>query len=61
MSCWTFFTFPSALRRLRSSRLASVPLSGCEGSAMFDLILGLGVAAGLFVYLGAALLRPDRF
>ena len=28
---------------------------------MFDLILGLAVAAGLFVYLGAALLRPDRF
>jgi K+-transporting ATPase KdpF subunit len=29
--------------------------------AMFDLVLGLAVAAGLFVYLGAALLRPDRF
>jgi len=28
---------------------------------MFDLILGLAIAAGLFVYLGAALLRPDRF
>ncbi|WP_146286264.1 K(+)-transporting ATPase subunit F [Gemmobacter aquaticus] len=28
---------------------------------MFDLILGLAVAACLFVYLGAALLRPDRF
>ncbi|MTH66347.1 K(+)-transporting ATPase subunit F [Paracoccus sp. DK608] len=28
---------------------------------MFDLIVGLAVAAGLFVYLGAALLRPDRF
>jgi len=28
---------------------------------MFDLILGLAVAAGLFVYLGLALLRPDRF
>jgi len=28
---------------------------------MFDIILGLGVAAGLFVYLGRALLRPDRF
>ncbi|WP_245990115.1 K(+)-transporting ATPase subunit F [Tabrizicola piscis] len=41
--------------------MASAPLSGCEGSTMFDLILGLGVAAGLFVYLGAALLRPDRF
>ncbi|NJN36092.1 MAG: K(+)-transporting ATPase subunit F [Nitrospiraceae bacterium] len=27
---------------------------------MFDLILGLAVEAGLFVYLGAALLRPDR-
>jgi len=28
---------------------------------MFDLILELAVVAGLFVYLGAALLRPDRF
>lgn len=28
---------------------------------MLDLILGLAVAAGLFVYLGAALMRPDRF
>jgi K+-transporting ATPase KdpF subunit len=41
--------------------LESVPPSGCEGCIMFDLILGLAVAAGLFVYLGAALLRPDRF
>jgi K+-transporting ATPase KdpF subunit len=30
-------------------------------AAMFDLILGLAVASGLFVYLGVALLRPDRF
>jgi K+-transporting ATPase KdpF subunit len=28
---------------------------------MFDLVLGLAVTAGLFVYLVAALLRPDRF
>ncbi|MBT9245865.1 K(+)-transporting ATPase subunit F [Gemmobacter fulvus] len=28
---------------------------------IFDLSLGLVVAVGLFVYLGAALLRPDRF
>lgn len=28
---------------------------------MFDLILGATVAVGLFAYLGAALLRPDRF
>jgi K+-transporting ATPase KdpF subunit len=38
-----------------------VPPNGCEGGTMFDLILGLTVAAGLFVYLVAALLRPDRF
>jgi K+-transporting ATPase KdpF subunit len=38
-----------------------VPPTGCEEATMFDLILGLAVAAGLFVYLGAALLRPDRF
>ncbi len=29
--------------------------------AVFDLILGLAVAGGLFVYLLAALLRPNRF
>ncbi|RZA19383.1 MAG: K(+)-transporting ATPase subunit F [Proteobacteria bacterium] len=28
---------------------------------MLDIILGLAVAAGLFIYLGRALLRPDRF
>ena len=28
---------------------------------LLDLILGLAVAVGLFVYLAAALLRPDRF
>ena len=28
---------------------------------LFDLILGGAVAAGIFLYLGAALLRPDRF
>ncbi|PJF09472.1 potassium-transporting ATPase subunit F [Pseudorhodobacter sp. MZDSW-24AT] len=28
---------------------------------MFDLMLGLGVAASLFVYLAMVLLRPDRF
>ena len=29
--------------------------------AAIDLILGLAVAFGLFVYLLAALLRPNRF
>lgn len=28
---------------------------------MIDLILGLTVAFGLFLYLGVALLRPNRF
>ncbi|OYU39356.1 MAG: K(+)-transporting ATPase subunit F [Pseudorhodobacter sp. PARRP1] len=28
---------------------------------MFDLILGLAVAVGLFVYLGVALIAPHRF
>ncbi|WP_072298756.1 MULTISPECIES: K(+)-transporting ATPase subunit F [Paracoccus] len=28
---------------------------------MFDLILGLAVAAGLLGYLVVALMRPDRF
>jgi K+-transporting ATPase KdpF subunit len=30
-------------------------------ATMFDLILGLAVVVGLFLYLGAALLHPDRF
>jgi K+-transporting ATPase KdpF subunit len=38
-----------------------VPPNGCEKRDMFDVILGLAVSAGLFLYLGAALLRPDRF
>lgn len=29
--------------------------------AMFDLVLGGAVAAGLFAYLCAALLQPGRF
>ena len=29
--------------------------------AIFDIVLGLTVAAGLAVYLVAALLRPERF
>ena len=29
--------------------------------SIVDLIIGGGVAAGLFVYLGAALLRPSWF
>ena len=57
----TFSTFHFALPFSRSLRLASAPPSGCEGGPMFDLILGLVVAAGLFFYLAAALLRPDRF
>ncbi|AMY71308.1 K(+)-transporting ATPase subunit F [Frigidibacter mobilis] len=28
---------------------------------LFDLIVGAAVALGLFLYLGAALLRPGRF
>ncbi|WP_411839469.1 K(+)-transporting ATPase subunit F [Paracoccus sp. ME4] len=28
---------------------------------MFDLVLGLAVAAGLLGYLVVALMRPDRF
>ncbi|WP_328838893.1 K(+)-transporting ATPase subunit F [Methylobrevis albus] len=61
LSCWTFSTLPSASPFSWPSRSRHVSPSGCEGGAMFDLILGLAVAAGLFVYLGAALLRPDRF
>jgi K+-transporting ATPase KdpF subunit len=34
--------------------------TGCEAT-MTDLILGGGVAACVFVYLCAALLRPDLF
>ncbi len=28
---------------------------------LFDVVFGSAVAIGLFVYLAAALLRPDRF
>jgi K+-transporting ATPase KdpF subunit len=49
------------LLSLPSSLWPFAPPSGCEGPPMFDLIVGLAVAAGVFVYLGAALLRPDRF
>ncbi|WP_206363652.1 K(+)-transporting ATPase subunit F [Sinirhodobacter huangdaonensis] len=34
--------------------------TGCEGG-MFDIILGLAVATGVFGFLILALLRPDRF
>ncbi|MBK5945720.1 potassium-transporting ATPase subunit F [Rhodobacter veldkampii DSM 11550] len=56
----TFSTFSSASKFLQPAPPASAPSIGCEGGAIFDLILGLAVEAGLFVYLGAALLRPDR-
>lgn|GEM_PF-6309494 len=55
----TFSTFSSGWLFSSPSPSASVPPTGCEEGTMFDLILGLAVAAGLFVYLGAALLRPD--
>lgn len=61
LPCWTYSTSSSASLFSRPSPSASVLPTGCEEGTMFDLILGLAVAAGLFVYLGAALLRPDRF
>lgn len=61
LPCWTFSTSFSVFPFTRASPSASVPPTACEGGTMFDLILGLAVAAGLFVYLGVALLRPDRF
>ncbi|GAB1480294.1 hypothetical protein MASR2M74_28690 [Paracoccaceae bacterium] len=36
-------------------------LPGGSEDAMLDILPGLAVAAFLFVYLCAALLRPDRF
>ncbi|MGP9804383.1 K(+)-transporting ATPase subunit F [Paracoccus sp. NSM] len=55
------------LSRARRGRVrgsdAVRPRAGASlrGGIMLDLILGLAVAAGLLVYLGAALIRPDRF
>jgi K+-transporting ATPase KdpF subunit len=51
---------PARRRRLRAAR----PL--CRGlrrdlTPMLDLVLGGAVAAGLLVYLVAALLRPENF
>jgi K+-transporting ATPase KdpF subunit len=46
-----------------SSALAastSTPATGCE-DAMFELILGAVIAAGMLVYLVVALLRPEKF
>jgi K+-transporting ATPase KdpF subunit len=45
---------------LARSRRLSASFNVCEGT-MFDLILGLAVAAGLFVYLGLALIAPEKF
>jgi K+-transporting ATPase KdpF subunit len=36
------------------------PLENCE-DAMFELVLGLGVALGLAIYLVVTLLAPERF
>jgi K+-transporting ATPase KdpF subunit len=38
----------------------STPATGCEG-AMFELILGAVISAGMLVYLVIALLRPEKF
>jgi K+-transporting ATPase KdpF subunit len=38
----------------------STPAIGCEG-AMFELILGAVISAGMLVYLVIALLRPEKF
>ena len=38
----------------------SAAWSGCD-MPLFDLVLGIAVAVALFVYLGVALMRPDRF
>jgi K+-transporting ATPase KdpF subunit len=38
----------------------STPATGCE-AAMFELILGAVISAGMLVYLVIALLRPEKF
>jgi len=38
-----------------------MPLCASGSSAVFDLVLGAAVAAGLMVYLVWALVRPEDF
>jgi K+-transporting ATPase KdpF subunit len=45
----------------RPDRLRLLLRAAVGASLMFDLILGGIVAAGLFVYLILALLRPEKF
>lgn len=60
LQCLISFTPALAWAALRCSPLLSAAWSGCD-MPLFDLILGAAVALGLFVYLVAALWRPDRF
>ena len=57
-------SFPHGDRRLfRPGRAVRARLrsSVAEAPMTFELILGAIVAAGLFVYLSYALVRPERF
>ena len=58
--CLTSFASAWSWADLPCSPLVSAAW-GVSDMPFFDLILGASVAVGLFVYLGAALLRPDRF
>jgi K+-transporting ATPase KdpF subunit len=52
--------FCSPRRALSPWPSRSAASSGCEGPVV-ETVLGLAVALALFVYLVAALLRPERF
>ncbi|MGO4853037.1 hypothetical protein [Phaeovulum sp. W22_SRMD_FR3] len=54
------FTSDSGWRALACLPLLCASSTGCEGQ-MFDIILGLAVAAGMFGFLILALARPGRF
>jgi K+-transporting ATPase KdpF subunit len=48
-----------ALPGLRWPPLPSAPQNGCK--PMFDLVLGLAVAVGIFGFLVVALIQPGKF
>jgi K+-transporting ATPase KdpF subunit len=58
--CSTRFSSPPVSAFSPRAASISTPATGSEG-AMFELILGALISAGMLVYLVVALLRPEKF